>query len=229
VRSVRPYFINWSQELAAPIWHCGGSPEALADIVKDNITDVNEFYQGSRFWRDANRPAPHNLFTSSENINKYLQEKDLTVSGFSSWQYKDDETLENRPATSSIMINYYPPGYQVVWQYDRDRNDYLRFLNGQFHKDEDGNLIRAKNVVIQYVPAQVIDEEKRLKMEVIGSGRSLVCLAGTCLAGFWQKDSQTARTRFYVKSPDNLPGPEFKFNAGTTWIEVVRPEIKVNY
>jgi hypothetical protein len=242
IRSARSYFLDWVEELSAAFWHCGGSPDALAEIIKDNVIDINEFYNGSLYWRDQNRLAPHNIFTSSANLKKYLDEKGLTEGKFLTWEFKEDKLPENRLENQIVTINW-PPGYNVAWHYNNQRNDYVRFMNNHEHQDENGDNIYAKNVLVQFIPAQVIDEEKRLKMDVVGKGRALVCQDGKCQEAIWQKNNQSSRTRFYnisqVKSPagnlastsaENLDtGEEFKFNAGTTWIEVVRPEIKVTY
>lgn len=241
IRSARSYFLGWVEELSATFWHCGGSPDALAEIIKDNVIDINEFYNGSLYWRDQNRPAPHNIYTSSANIKKYLNEKSLTEGKFLIWEFEEDELAENRPENQVIVIGW-PSGYNVAWHYNKQRNDYVRFMNNHEHQDENGDNIYAKNVLVQFIPAQVIDEEKRLKMDVVGKGQALVCLDGKCEPAVWQKNNQSARTRFYKKvatnssanlattSIENLYiGEEFKYNVGTTWIEVVRPEIKVTY
>ena len=83
----------------------------------------------------------------------------------------------------------------------------------------------------------MIDDELRLKMEHIGFGQAIVCLDGKCEEGEWRKRTSEARTRFYktIKPPldkgggGGFPGEEFQFNAGATWIEVVRPEYEVSY
>jgi hypothetical protein len=61
-------------------------------------------------------------------------------------------------------------------------------------------------------------------MDTTGSGKALVCLDGKCEVGEWQKKNSGARTRFYKVNKE-----EFVFNAGPTWIEVVRPEYEVVY
>ncbi|NIA18445.1 MAG: DUF3048 domain-containing protein, partial [Actinobacteria bacterium] len=222
VRSARPYFVDWARELSALFIHVGGSPEALAKISKENIFNLNEFYQGGYFWRGNGNGAPHNVYTSSDNINKYLESKDAEDGKFLSWQFKDGGERKELSSTGEIAINFELPGFAVKWKYDGENNDYIRYMDGQIHKDADGNEIKAKNVVIQYVEARVIDEKLRLKMEHIGEGEALVCLDGKCEEGKWRKKTGASRTRFYKKD-----GKEFIFNTGATWIEAVRPEIEV--
>lgn len=223
IRSARPYFVDWARELSALFIHCGGSPASLVKIAQDNIFDLNEFYNEDYFWRDGVRMAPHNIYTSTENINKYLAKKDVEEGMFLSWHFKDDAPEGERPDSAKIKVEY-KTNYGVEWIYNKKTNDYIRYLTGQRHKDSNGDEIRAKNIIVQYIKAEVIDEEGRLKMENIGSGKALICLDGKCGAGEWRKDKSSARTRFY-----NEGGEEFEFNSGVTWVEVVRPEIEVEF
>jgi len=219
IRSVRPYFIDWARELSAMTIHCGGSPEALAILARGEVLDLNEFYNGDFFWRDERILAPHNIFTSSKNLYQYLENKGITRSVLLSWQYKDDLVLEERPRSGEINIGYKKPDYVVKWLYNPEDNKYSRYLANEQHRDLSGKPITAKNIIIEYVEAEVIDDELRLKMNHIGSGEAIICLDGNCNKGKWKKLTSAARTRFY-----NEQSEEIKFNTGTTWIEVVRPE-----
>ena len=73
VRSARPYFVVWAEELRALFVHCGGSPEALARLKADTVYDLNEFYNNAYFWREEsdNRSAPHNVLISGTNGRAY--------------------------------------------------------------------------------------------------------------------------------------------------------------
>ena len=224
IRSARPYFVDWAKGLSSLYVHVGGSPEALAKIIKGNVLNLNEFYNEKYFWRDVINVAPHNVFTSGENLDKYLTKKGLEKGDFIVWEFKDESDFDNRGDTANISIDFERDMYEVEWKYDKDENSYIRFMAGELHKDESGEIIKAKNVAIAYIQAEVIDSEFRLKMDNIGDGRAVLCLDGDCNEGIWKKLSSTSRIRFYDNS-----GNEIKFNRGITWIEVVRPEIEVSY
>lgn len=223
VRSARPYFVDWAHEFSALFAHCGGSPEALVKISKENIFDLNEYYNEKFFWRDKTIASPHNVFTSSELLNNYLAGKNINEGKFLSWEYKEDETLENSSEENEIIIGFQLSDYVVKWEYDKENNNYTRYTGGQIHKDAEDNEIKAKNVIIEYVKAEVIDEKLRLKMENIGEGKAFVCMDGKCEKGEWRKISAVARTRFY-----NQNGEEFKLKAGTTWVEIVKSTYSIS-
>lgn len=222
VRSARPYFVDWSDGLGALYCHCGGSPQALAEIALKGITDLNEFYNEDSYWRSKDRPAPHNIFTSTEKLKEYIDngenEKDHI---FRSWKYKKDDPMVISPYPK-IEIKFKSDEMAVKWEYKREGNSYLRYLNGKEHFTAEKNEIRAKNLIIQYIPAKVLDEKLRLKMNTTGWGKAVICLDGTCTNGQWAKPDSQKRTVFFYED-----GEEVEFNTGKTWIEVVRPDVEV--
>ncbi len=217
VRSARPYFIDLVQEFGALFMHCGGSPEALVQISKQKILDVNEFYKSRFFWRERARIAPHNIFTSKEKIDKYLD----TIEGeasFSSWLFKDEEKEKNKDA-ENIKIGFKKP-YNVLWEYDKENNDYIRHLGEETHLDGD-KKIKAKNLIIHYIDTKVIDSELRLRINLVGKGDALLCIDGKCRKGEWQKLDKETRTRYYID------GEEVLFNRGNFWIEMINPGVQI--
>lgn len=226
IRSIRPYFLEWAEEINPLVVHCGGSPEALAMAIKDKVYDLNEFYNGKYFWRDENRSAPHNVFTSSEKLNKYLEAKELYAGKYLSWQYSK-EIIETEPKNMEIKINYFSKAvnsFEVIWKYDIIKKIYVRNLNGEMQIDGDGKNLESANIVIQYAEKEVIDEKLRLDIKTIGSGQAVFCKLGQCSVGTWEKNSKTSRTKFYQSDKK-----EYDFFPGTTWIEVVNKNISVNY
>ncbi len=224
VRSARPYFVYWAEEISAVYTHCGGSPEALAILADENMTDFNEFYNGDYFWRADSREAPHNVITSGENLQKFLDKQEISRGDFTAWLFKDDAFPENRGEDNSeITINFRNENFVAGWRYNRENNDYTRLLEGEIQLTGDNKQIAAKNIIIQTVPAEVIDDYVRLEMEIAGSGQAIICRDGRCETGEWKKPDLASRTKFYIN------GEEVEFNAGQTWIEVVQPEIAVEY
>jgi hypothetical protein len=226
VRSARPYYLDWLSEFNALYAHCGGSPEALADIGTYNIFSINQIGgdQGY-YWRDNTRPAPHNLYTSSELLARALRDREIDKEGdYDSWLFKDEASLSARSDEQTITIDFSIYSYEVEYVYDRDKNVYKRNQAGEAHLDElTDQQIAPKNVVIQYVKTRLADET-RLSMETIGEGDALVFQDGQVIEARWEKSSRTSRTVFY-----DLNDKEIRLNAGSTWVEVVPIDRTVEY
>jgi len=230
VRSARPYFLKWAQELGATYVHVGGSPEALALAKNLGVNDVNEFYQGSYFWRANNRPAPHNVLTSKEKLDSYRQdliinEEDFSLldqNYFSPYQFED--LLATEINSSSLVKVKYSEGYNVSWRYLSDTSTYQRYLENGPHQEADGSLIMVDNLIFPLRAFKVIDDDLRVELIAQSGGTALLCQNGTCDWGSWKQNNSSERWRFYEKD-----GSEFVFKPGKTWISVINHLEDVQY
>jgi hypothetical protein len=223
VRSARPYYLDWNDELDAIYAHVGGSPEAL-DLIKYTYQtiDLNQFWYGDFFYRqNSTRYAPHNVYTNSELLAQAAQElrsegKLVEAPVYQSWQFKDDQPIAAELA-KSLTIDFAPGSvYDVAWNYQPETNDYLRYQSGEVMKMTDGAVITANNVVVLAMDIRVIDSVSRRHIQTVGQGDALISQDGETYLARWKKDSRTDRLRFYTAD-----GYEISLNAGKTWIEVV--------
>lgn len=227
VRSARPYFIDWTLEYGALFAHAGGSPKAIADIKSEDVFDLNQFYNSQYFFRDNSRnvASEHTLYTTGEKLVFALRDLKAETSGdFESWKFKDDAPQAELPVDAkTISINFSSFSYSVEYTYDREQNDYVRFMAGQAHADADGTAVRPKNVVILKVKTRLADEQ-RLEMDTVGEGEAIIFRDGKAVTGTWKKEKRDARTYFY-----DTAGEEIEFNGGQTWVEVVPTDRDVTY
>ena len=217
VRSARPFYIDFASEFNGPYIHVGGSNDAL-EMLSLYKYDVNEFSRGNYFWRDGNRYQPHNVFSSSDLVNKIVKNSNWEFDDqFDSWIFKADVSEEERQENKiKIDINFKSYDFAVRWEYARESNDYIRGQGGRVHKDQSGDEIRAKNIAIMYTTSRVIDDYGRREVKTIGEGESVVFQDGKAIEGRWRRTNKNSRTRFYSED-----GEEVEFNVGTSWIEVV--------
>jgi len=66
VRSARSYYLQICKEWDAIFAHVGGSKDAIANIKRWGIKDLDQFANRGEFWRDKSRKAPHNVYLSIE-------------------------------------------------------------------------------------------------------------------------------------------------------------------
>lgn len=219
VRSARPYYLDWASEFKAIYAHVGGSPEALEMISvrhREDFYDLNEFSQGEYYWRDTlRRAAPHNVYTSTDNLWEAVQELKPNDPDYDSWLFKADAPIGVDPL--SLVINWGEGTlYDVEWLYDPGTNAYTRLQDGVIEKTQDGNTIVANNVVVMATDIVVIDSVGRRRLDSIGEGDALIVQDGKIILGRWKKFSADDRLRFY-----DAQDQEVRMNAGKTWIEVV--------
>lgn len=217
VRSARPYFLEWIKEYSGLYMHCGGSPEALSKIENENLFALNEFFNGQYYWRDNNHEAPHNLFTNSDNWNKYLAESERVQSIRNGWVFGNINSVTSS-AVSAIEIQY-DSNYSVEWKYNVDSALYHRYVNGKVQQ-EDTVVLMANNVIVQYVRSKVLDDYGRKEIATDGQGEVRLLRDGKMIIGIWKKEND--RTRFY-----DLAGTELNLKAGKIWVQIVPNEVSL--
>lgn len=212
VRSARPYFSEWVKELGGIFAHVGGSPEALAGLTKmDEVTDVNEFWNGQYFWRDSARSRPHNVYTSTTLFSGLISGGQVM---YEPWGFKDEAPSDERGEVYEAVVSFGSDPYEVHWIYEHEPNDYVRWQGGGFYLDEAGQKVRAKNIVVLEDDISVIDQIGRLKFAGTG-GRMWLFRDGQVIEGFWSRNS-SGRTRFW----DQQKTEALLLNAGMIWISV---------
>lgn len=216
VRSARPYFIDWAEEYGAMLAHVGGSPEALEILKTGRVKDLNEFFWGKYFRLDGARTRPHSTYTATELLRQAFAARfaEAAPKNIASWPYAAGEPVA-APA-SETTVHYGNSLYEVTWIYEPAAAAYTRKVHGAVQKDEDGSVVRPKNVVVQFAQVRVLDDIGRRKIETLGGGRALVMRAGETLEAAWKRDQKSERIRFF-----DAAGKEIELIAGQTWISVV--------
>jgi hypothetical protein len=226
VRSARPYYLDFVSEYPGAVYmHVGGSPEALQKIDQYNIFDVDEFYRGIYFWRDENKSAPHNAFTSSDlwkDVYERYADKNVDAK-FESWNFSASSTRECAAnCVSDVQIPFLRPSYVVKWKYNSELKVFERFHSNTVHVDSNGNPVKASTVIVQHVTDKILDDVGRRALGTIGEGKVEVYVYGERFEGVWKKDSRTFRTKFLDGS-----GIEIPLAPGKIWIEIVPENIQV--
>ncbi len=229
VRSVRPYFLDWADELGVLLAHVGGSPAAIDRIRDKRTLTLDQWYKSDFFQKDSSRAAPHDTYIDLSHLQKAgatlipgtdIEKRSNTLP---SWSFKEDAPPAERGAVNQIVIPY-PESYAVTWRYNSTTNIYTRFQWGGVHTTSEGIPISTKNIVILFQKMEVLDTVGRLQISTIGAGDMLAFFDGNVVKGTWEKADNQSRTRLLDAS-----GRELTLNAGPAWITIVAPAFAVTY
>ena len=224
VRSSRPYFVEKAFEYDPYYVHVGGSMQALNDIRKLGLADIDGLSSGA-FWREKHKRAPHNMYTSSEVLVKDANRLGYKTSvDIKFLKFHEDFTVPEGVDAKNITLVYKEPvqsdkiGYFTSYKYNEAEKVYYRYTNGEPHLDEDSKVhLSCTNILVQYAKTVVLDNEGRLDVDLISSGEGRYYTAGKYIDVTWNKDSAADMTHFFDKS-----GNAIKLNPGVTWFQVVK-------
>jgi len=228
VRSARPYYISWILGFDAAYAHVGGSAEALSDITAWNVKNMDEFANASAFDRVSSKVAPHNVYTSTAQLNKLETAKGYTTSHFTSWKRKTAAPLKV-PTASTINLSMSSSDYNDSYTYNPTTNDYSRFNGGAPQIDANTN----QQIKVPDVVAIVVQESRGpldatnayySEYQTVGSGVADIFQDGGVTVGQWTKTSNTSQIQFTETN-----GQAIALNPGEAWITAVTSASAVTY
>ena len=80
-------------------------------------------------------------------------------------------------------------------------------------------------VIIEKVKQNIIGSgDSRLFMDTTGEGEALIFQDGKVTLGTWEKKFKGDRESYYDEE-----GNEISLNAGQIWVEIVKPDTKIEY
>lgn len=234
VRSARDNFVEVATEYNCPYYHAGGSDTALERMIDLKFRSVNGLNEYQYFWRDPQKFAPHDFFTSGDNLELAAKNHNWWNEAwpdFVEWTRLQEEDLaaynaEVSPQPANILEIGFDPGYQARWDYNAKTEVYTRTTAGQKHIDAaTGKVLQTKNIVIQYVEdGTAIEGKGRINWPLMGTGRVEILHDGRVYEGVWRKANEYSRTLFLDEDGEPLP-----LAAGNTWVEIVPPHVNVTY
>ncbi|HHY38075.1 MAG TPA: DUF3048 domain-containing protein [Clostridia bacterium] len=235
VRSVRKFLVEIAHAYNSPVAHAGGNADALK-LIKSlkGFKDMDEiFNSGAFFWRDNTRKKPHNLYTSTNLLQKGAKKKGYALVVPPPLPTTNKETAEtlsspSAPAeeASHIRIPFSEKAdTKNVVEYRFEDGAYKRFINGKPHLMRDGSPIQPENVAVLFVETkEEWGDDPQLINKVIGSGKALFFSGGRVHNGSWNKSG--SRSHFVFTLNDGEP---MLFLPGKTWIEIVDRSLDVTY
>ncbi len=224
VRSARDYYLPWADEVGAIYAHAGGSPAGLGALQgHTEIPDADQFKNGAAYYRNPNIAAPHNLFTTTAQLQTLATQKNWNITTtIAAWPVND--TTPTGASATSVTVDFSTSPYKVVWTWDDNAKVYDRVIGGAISLDRNTNQqITAKNVIVlaaQIDPAPDfgLSGAPLIAVEVhaVDSGEAWFFRDGVMVHGTWAKTAWDSRITFTADD-----GSSYSISRGATWIEVV--------
>jgi len=217
VRSLRMYYVDWLAPFNASVAHVGGSYKALAEIRSGKYRDIDQFFNGSYYWRASDRYAPHNVYTSFAKLDALNKAKGYTQSKFTGFTRTDGKPSSKPNATKlTINFNSYSSLYNTSYTYDKAHNRYNRYLAGAPHVDrEKGQITPTVVIALKVTESTVLEDGYRESINALGNGQAVIFQNGTAQTVNWHKASKSTQLTF------TSGGKEVPLVRGQTWIAAV--------
>jgi hypothetical protein len=215
IRSARPYFVNIAREYNLPFAHCGYSDEAKAMIEKNKLMSLNEFFLTGFYWRDKERKAPHNLYTSAKRLRdaavsrNYIKEPNVKLKFNKEFWESSNHSNAN---SINLKLNKY---YFTDYSYNNGK--YYKTMNGIASKnkgDEKPNAV--SNIVIQATTIKLQSDNQHLDINLVGEGTGYVFSNGKYTKMKWFKKDINSQT--ILKDENGLDIP---LSPGNTWWHII--------
>lgn len=224
IRSLRPYFLEWSMGFDAAVAHVGGSPESLQNVKSWGTKDLDQSFNAGAYQRVSNRFSPHNVYSSIAELSKVEASKNYGASKYTGFARKKEQPSQ-APNAKTINVNISSARYNSMYTYDQATNSYLRNQAGSPHTDERSNKQLNPKVVIALVTSYGIQADgKHSQYGVVGSGQAFIFQDGTVTQANWQKPDRTSQIVF-----TDAAGKNIGLNPGQTWITAIDNSNKVTY
>lgn len=216
VRSARDYYINLNNGYNGIYVSAGGSPQAFAMFQSGKVDHISGLsYDGRYFSRSSARKAPHNLYTSYENLVKSAEHaKHSLVEPPPPLPFSEKDVSLIGEKAEEIKINYGSSINNVEYKYDEKEKKYIRIVGGTQSVDLETEVpVLIDNLFIVEMQHKIIDNVGRRSVNITSGGNGILIQNGVYQAVQWENVNGQILPK--------KDGEILSFLQGKTWINVV--------
>ena len=223
VRSARHYYVQLSEMMEGIYTHVGWSIYANEMIVNNGVNNINGLYDGTAFYRDESRYAPHNCYTDSEKIAKTLAENysyNLSYEGDNSgmFAFNYEDTPIGNGQTANKITTAFSSDRKPWFEYNSEDGLYYRFQYGEEQiDDQTGEQLKYKNVIVMFVKYSDLIEGLQ-DIDFTSGGDAYYFTDGEYKEITWANDDGIIK--YYDED-----GEQLKMNPGKTFITLFENDI----
>ena len=225
VRSARLVTLRLVKAYGGVLFYSGASDHVQALINADRVPALREWSDGHRYFaRDRSRFAPHNLYTTGDQLHQGLDSLQVRVS------YPQPASTEPTGKGEQVarLSFQQTASHTVAYTYTPASRTYM-------YADERGPLVDLANgskqiAVINVVLVRVAHHGAGYTEDVLGAEGIDFDLAGTGPADVYTRGLHFAGRWDLSQGPMRLLGADHKLlqlPAGLTWVHLVDPDTVV--
>jgi hypothetical protein len=203
VRSARLTDLELLAQYGKPVLaYSGAAPELLPTLHTANLVNASPAQAASAYYRDRDRPAPHNLYVRSARLPDGAQGPAVAPLRFG------PAPVAGTP-TSSHRIQYRAATFDFTWS--EAGQQWLVSMNGTPLMSTDTGRVRAATVAWQQVEvttSESIEDAHGTVSPVartVGSGQAVVLRDGQRFTGTWSRPTAQSPTTFHTADGQELP------------------------
>ena len=218
VRSARTTDVDLMRNLGSPILIFSGANIAVLGQIRDLsreggvvpvVNDDSETYH----YRDADFPAPDNLFTDPALVGADFGEAAGSAAPVLTFRGAESDTRSASIDGTGVTVE----GRDIVNFVHHDDHGYVRVQDGAIHVTREGAVLTATNVVVMEVDYVAnVDDPQSVDAVTTGTGPVNVLIDGRRWEGTWERDAPTDPYTFRDRN-----GVEVLLEPGTTWLTLV--------
>ncbi len=168
--------------------YSGAAPPVLTKVRSTpGVINLVHGGNGPAYQRSGARPAPHNLYTSSDALLARPAAQGVKGPPSTGFNF-DPGLLAGSPAPGGNGVDLtYSRASSASYAYDSGTQKYLRSQGGRPHNDESGAQLSATNVLVFKVPVQIVGGSPNIG--VTGEGEATILRGGQAVQGKWRRAS----------------------------------------
>ncbi len=215
VRSMRTTDINLLRALDRPLFANSGANQGTTSAVNASplVNIGHATSAGGAYWRNNNRSAPHNLFSSTTSLRN--QASGGSPPEMFNIRRPGTELPNESEATTGVSVSYQNTSVSYTW----NGSGWARSQDGAATVDTAGVRTAPETVIVRFTPYGVSPADRNSpEANVVGTGRAWIFTEGRLVRGSWHKPSADAVTNYFDQNGDPL-----ELLPGRIWVELPKP------
>ena len=217
VRSTRSTDIGLVPLFGRPLYaSSGGNGNVLGMLRNADVVDLGHNVSGQGFRRVSGRSAPHNLFTSLEELYAKAPELPPAPGPIFHYRVPNEPLAPGAEASGGVGLSF---GSREIsrFTWDPASKTWPRTQAGTPHVDPSGKQAAPRNVVVLEIPYDFSGAGGQSRPHGIttGTGRAYVFTNGAVIPGTWVRPGPNNGIQLLAGN-----GTPIKLTPGQTWLEL---------